>query len=166
MRQLSRCDHLLSLLPETDVEKITVVLAKHITQGGTQTEKIFKFFRENIIFTHIKPGLGGHFIFVVIGRGQFPEMTACQQAKLVVVVKYDPAMAGYPEIFEENITGEYIADGQIFDGIAPLDDNFLCLRLVGFIQVNIERRHPAFNIGMIYDDILFINPNRSAGFFF
>ncbi len=71
MGQFSRLYHLLSLLPETHFEQILVVLTKHITQGGAQPQKILKFFRENIIFTHIKPGLGGHFIFVVMGRGNF-----------------------------------------------------------------------------------------------
>ena len=149
MGQLSRLDYLLSLLPETHFEQIVVVLQKHSPQGGAQPQKFLKFFRENIIFIHIKPGFGGHFILKLISRGQFPKTTACQWTKLIVIVKYDPAMTRYSKIFEENITGEYIADGQIFDGIAPLDNDFLCFRLIGFIQEDIQGRNPAFNIGML-----------------
>ncbi len=71
-------------------------------------------------------------------------------------------MACYTEIFQENISREYIAGRQVLYGISPVKDSTDSFSFIGFLQKDIQRYYPAFHIGMLDDDAIFCNPYRLA----
>ena len=76
--QLTGANFILSLLPEINIKQIGMVFQKYLLQRSGQLHKILQFLRENIIFIHVKPGFGGHFIIRDGWWRQFPEIAACQ----------------------------------------------------------------------------------------
>jgi hypothetical protein len=64
MGQVAGLYRLLGPQPEVNLKQIRMMLQKYSLQWFGQPQKIAKFLRENIVFSHIKPGLGSHLIII------------------------------------------------------------------------------------------------------
>ena len=81
-----------------------MLFKKNLSQYSLQPYKISELFGENVILSNAKPRFGRKFLIITSGLGQYPKITGGQKAKFVIVVKNDTPVAGYSEIFEQEIS--------------------------------------------------------------
>ena len=84
----------------------------------------------------------------LVGIGYHPEPALLQQGQLVVVVEHDGPVAGHPEVLGEQVARPNVGCGQVLDGPTPVDGRGLGPVGLHFLQVQVQRVHLAFGIGV------------------
>ena len=139
-------------LPEPDREQITVHgheplpdLGGNLPREGHEGRELLG---EHVPVADREPRLGAHFVLRLVGIGYHPEPALLQQGQLVVVVEHDGPVAGHPEVLGEQVARPNVGGGQILDGPAPVDGRGLGPVGLHFLQVQVQRVHLAFGIGV------------------
>ena len=145
--------------PEIGSENLAVMLKKGGQGWLWERQELQKFFGKNVVLAHRETGFGCDFILRSPGFGQFAKMTIGKEAKLIVIVKDDTAVAGHSKIFREQVSRKNIGGGKVFDRlpiIPPCSRD--CVRLV-FPEKKIERPKPTLDIAQ---GVEFVVTERAA----
>ena len=82
------------------------------------------------------------------------EVAVDQVLDLVVVVEHDAAEAGDAEVLEQQIAGEDVDRGELLQRVAVLAHRVRALRVVGVLEVEVERDHPPLDVEVPDDDVV------------
>ena len=86
--------------PELRSQQICMMLEERPPSLFRKTQELDELFRKDVMWPHIKPGGGPHLVHVVPSFRDPAEIAVCDEAKLVIVIKYDPTMSRQAKILE------------------------------------------------------------------
>ena len=93
LQYFSRIVPNLEIGPELGSQQVRVVLEKNLPDIFPETQKLDELLGKNVLWPNIKPRAGAHFVYVVPGLRDPAKIAISNEAKFIVIVKNNPAMA-------------------------------------------------------------------------
>ena len=106
---------------------------------------------EHVVRADGVPGFRRHFRLFVRGGRDAAEIHFRHALDFVVVIEHDAAQARDAEILVQHVAGEDIGRGQLPDRVAVLAHRRLQQRVGRLLQVQVQRRHAAFDVDVADD---------------
>jgi len=109
---------LFEVVPEVGIEDVSVFGAQVVQVWSGSHQETGKLLGENVVGANAVPGLTGHFLLVSFRFGNVAEVGVGDQLNFVVIVEDDPLYSGNAKVFQQQVSGEDVGRGELFDGPA------------------------------------------------
>ncbi|MNQ71820.1 hypothetical protein D3C85_865040 [compost metagenome] len=86
-----------------------------------------------------------------------------EEADLVVVVEHHPAVTGNAEVLQQHVAGKDVGRRQLLDRQPIVFQGLAHLRLVGVLQVEVQRGHPALGPAVADQHRIALHLHRGGG---
>src|SRR5690606_22185296 len=144
--ELAGEDAALARLPILGLEQLGVVLQERAPDARVAEQERGELLREDVVRADRVPGLGRQLVLGRARRRDAPETAVGEIGDLVVVVEDDAAVPGDAEVLVQHVAGKDVRGNHVLDRVAVLDDRRLELRVVGALEVQVQRHHPALDV--------------------